>query len=464
MSVLDAHLKYTANTEPPIQFHRWAFLSCIGAMLGKNVWIEHGHYKIYPNMYTLLVGVPGTRKSTAIGMAKKLLSAADYNKFAYDKTSKEKFLLDFETGFDSVTKSSAEAFKAALDKPFEPGKEFYAEAFICADEFPDFIGPNNTNFTSLLTILWDAKDEPYSERLKNSKSVTIHNPVVNILGGITPTSLAYTLPAETIGQGFMSRMLLIYSDPRGKKVTWPPPPDKALERELVDFLNLVRSMRGPCSITPGAAKLIDRIYQSWQNLPDARLQYYCSRRLTHLFKVCMVCAVCHGSTTVTEVVVVMANTILTYAERNMHRALGEFGDARNSKAVQKVMETIAGTDTPLGIDAIWKAVSTDLNRVSELMEILQNLMRSEKLESIEVAGSYKFRLPVKGQSPNVVAVDYALWIPEYEEETQDQLLTINSALAEEVAGLERSLKQEAGKGKGKEKPTPKFSIDPGEIL
>lgn len=437
MSVLDSYLKYTEDTEPPIQFHRWSFLSCIGSAMGKNVWIDHGHNRIYPNMYTMLVGVPGTRKSTAIGMAKKLLMRSGYNNFAFNRSSKEKFLLDFETGFDVAGLDNGDKFAAALDKPFEPTFRDYAEAFICADEFADFIGPNNANFINLLTILWDAKDEPYSERLKTSKSVKIHNPVVNILGGITPTSLAYTMPPEVIGQGFMSRLLLIFNDPRNKKITWPQPPDEKAAAELEEFLLLARNVSGPCKVTPAARQLIDKIYQNYENLQDARLQYYCSRRLTHLLKLCMICALCHGEMIVTEVVVTMANTILTYAERNMHRALGEFGEARHSKATQKIMETVSGSDKPVAMGDLWKAVSADLNRPADLAEIVMNLVRAEKLEEVEVNGVHKVRIPIKGHTANNIAVDYAQWIPEYEEETNDQLLV----LREEADKVDKEINQ-----------------------
>src|SRR5690606_7259138 len=116
-----------------------------------------------------------------------------YVNFGFTKTTKEKFLLDFEEGFDLKSADGSFDMKAALDKPFVPlaGQEVY----INCDEFVDFIGQNNINFINLLTTLWDNLPE-YQERLKNSKSVHIKEPVVNILGGITPTSFAAAMPPE----------------------------------------------------------------------------------------------------------------------------------------------------------------------------------------------------------------------------------------------------------------------------
>ena len=86
-----AYLSYSSDTEVPINFHRWAIISALGAFLGRQYYFQHGAFSIHPNMYTMLIGSPGTRKSTAIKLVKKLLNDAGYETIAADKTSKEKF-------------------------------------------------------------------------------------------------------------------------------------------------------------------------------------------------------------------------------------------------------------------------------------------------------------------------------------------------------------------------------------
>lgn len=90
------YFQYVQETESPTQFHRWSLIAGIGAVLGRNFYLPHGTTRIFPNSYVMLVGNPGTRKSSAIKGVKKLIARAGYEHFSAEKTTKEKFLLDLE--------------------------------------------------------------------------------------------------------------------------------------------------------------------------------------------------------------------------------------------------------------------------------------------------------------------------------------------------------------------------------
>ncbi len=77
-SFLTQYLHYVGDTEAPIFYHRWAAISAIGAYLGRQYSFTLGHSALYTNMYIMLIGEPGSRKSTAIKIAKKtvILAAA----------------------------------------------------------------------------------------------------------------------------------------------------------------------------------------------------------------------------------------------------------------------------------------------------------------------------------------------------------------------------------------------------
>ena len=82
------YLEYTSGGEVPICFHRWSAIVGIGVLLERNVYLQFGHGAIYPNMYVMLIGNAGTKKSTAIKLAKKLLIKAGYTNIAAERTSK----------------------------------------------------------------------------------------------------------------------------------------------------------------------------------------------------------------------------------------------------------------------------------------------------------------------------------------------------------------------------------------
>ena len=114
-----------------------------------------------------------------------------------------------------------------------------AECFIALGEFADFLGQNNIDFITMLGALWDVPDQ-YEHRIKTGKSPFVDRPIVSILGGSTPTGFSLTFPPDIIGQGFLSRLLLIYGEPTGKRIAWPSRP--SLDGRLVDRLKHIRSI------------------------------------------------------------------------------------------------------------------------------------------------------------------------------------------------------------------------------
>jgi hypothetical protein len=66
----------------------------------------------------------------------------------------------------------------------------------------------------------------------------------------------------------------------------------------------------------------------------------------------------------------------------MPKALGEFGKARNSDVVHKIMQLFETTYKPLTLKDIWQHVVQDLDRRSELAEILSNLVSAEKIQVV----------------------------------------------------------------------------------
>lgn len=89
----DLYLEYTRDTEATATFHRWAAIVGIGAFLERNIWIQHGANKHYPNHYVMFLGESGSRKSAAIKGFVRILRAAGYKTFAAEKHPKRSSLL-----------------------------------------------------------------------------------------------------------------------------------------------------------------------------------------------------------------------------------------------------------------------------------------------------------------------------------------------------------------------------------
>lgn len=375
---ISRYLLYTANTEPPAIYHRWSILTALSAYMGRQWYVNQGHFNIYPNLYVILVGGAGTRKNTAIKLAKTLISSAGYSTFAASKTTKEKLFIKM------AKKSDDDAVEDVLDQNLFGGadteSQLVNEIFIAAGEFNTFFGNNILSFLEDLGELWDWEGKFETESVKND-SVVIMNPTINILGGITPAMFAKTFPPEFISQGFFSRCFLVYGEKTRDKITFPPAPDAGETAELVGEIKKMRPLLQSClEYTPAARKLIDKIYKSPELVDDIRFETFYNRRLSNLLKLCTVVAASSHAVRVSDNHVLYANTILSHAEQLMPKALGEFGRARNSDVTHKILQLILHEHRVVSAKEIWKHVSSDLEKISDLAPILENLCMADKIQ------------------------------------------------------------------------------------
>lgn len=406
-NLIEAYLDLYSGTETPILFDRWCILSGIGALLGRQAWVTHGHNKIFPNQYVMLVGEAGCRKSTAVKRAKKLITHTGYKTFVADKTTKEKLLLDLEEGLDTIHDPNAHlnvkkgAAKTTMVALF--GEEFNddpKECYIVADEFNAFLGHSNLEFIDLLTNMWDY-DGIYENRIKTGKSVRIPYPTFSLLGGNTNVGISQSFPTEVIGQGFFSRMMLIFSEPSNRRIPFPEPIDEQAYTELVAHVKDIKhGMLGEFFFSSHAKGALSDIYIDWKDLEDTRFRSYSTRRFTHLLKLCLVCSASKLEIEISASTVEYANTILHYTESLMPKALGEFGKARNSDVTAKILSILDKAEAPLDpVKGIWKHVQRDLDNRKQLGDILQGLQAAGKIQ-ITGAGITAKKLPPKFDFPH----------------------------------------------------------------
>lgn len=405
----EAYFELMEHTESPYLFHRWCLISAVGTIINRQVYLPFGEGRIYPNQFVCLIGAPASRKSTAIKHIKTLVEESGYEHFASDRSSKEKFLIDMEFGFDRIARGEevGQEMNELEEELFNSDTSTQVgEAYICAGELQDFLGNGNAGFISTLTNLWDNLPK-YADRFKNSKSVFIANPTINMLGGATATTFAGMFNSDIIGQGMLSRLLLIYGAGARQKITIPPPLDGAIKANFVELFRAMRtSLHGACSFGAGAYEIIDQIYKTTPDLEDSRLLNYSGRRLDHLLKLCIVNAALELRLEITKEDVIKANTILSYTENLMPKALGEFGKSKLSEVTHNILQAItSGGDTGMNLPALWKKVNTDLDRKEDMIGILQKLQEADK---IKITPDSKFVAVRREASSNNKHVNYKL--------------------------------------------------------
>jgi hypothetical protein len=261
----------------------------------------------------------------------------------------------------------------------------------------------------MLGKLWDCHPE-YKHPKLHGKSIEVPNPTISILGGNTPQNFIIAFPPEAIGQGSMSRIILVHSEPTATKITLPKEPTEESKKAIKEYLKQVQfAARGAFKVPEETWKILDRIYHEFKDIEDYRFQYYSTRRFTHLLKLTLIFAAVRCSTEINVDDCLKANTLLHYTENRMPKAIGVFGKSRNSDVANNVLEILKKVKQPVTMRYLWKLVAQDLNKQQELVEIINNLKSAGKIQVVEAAGKQgyvpRFEEPMRW-SPDLILENY----------------------------------------------------------
>lgn len=250
----------------------------VAAALEQKVWVDTGSI-LYPNLYTFLVGQPGTGKSRAIIAASNIIREA---------------LPELYFGATSMTRAAlsdymVEAKRFIANIPHAPIE--YNSLVCVADEFSAFMHEYDSALVAALVEFYDVN--PYSEgrRVSNIR-IKIAKPQLNLLTGSTPSNLIHTLKDYVWEQGLMSRVIMIFASDRPLIDVFNVP-KSAKPTDLIHDIKIIYSLMGQFKPTPDFAKAM----QHWKLLgftptPDhPKLVHYATRRFAHLLKLTMVASV-----------------------------------------------------------------------------------------------------------------------------------------------------------------------------
>lgn len=165
---------------------------------------------------------------------------------------------------------------------------------ICSNELGVLLPAYDNELMNALTDIYDCKS--YSERRRGNKDnpMKIPAPQINLLAACTPSYLQSTLPEGAWDQGFLSRVILVYSGDRTKRDLFA---EVNIDQDEIDLskekLAVLGKLYGKMTFTQEAADAI----QSWHKAGGTpapehpKLQYYNVRRTVHALKLSMISAV-----------------------------------------------------------------------------------------------------------------------------------------------------------------------------
>jgi energy-coupling factor transporter ATP-binding protein EcfA2 len=407
------------ETESPRLMHVWTAIGTIAGALGRRCWLPFGQKEIFPNQYIVLVGNPGSRKSSALSVGKGLLRDTTKVRFAPSDTGGQR------QGLIAALMPPPEKNKEALngveiaakDRTFSFSLESFAELdntptaedvtrdadqhAICvvASEFTTLLGQNNQGLIDFLTATYDGDEVEY--KLK-SETIKIADPLISLMGATTPTSISTSLPAASVGQGFMSRVILVYGRDKYKSIAWPQPFQKDVEDQVRQVVSRAYyELEGEFSQTPEAQAYSTELYDNYVlDITDSRFQYYGERRFTHLIKLAMALTAMRGSMLIVRDDYVEAHQILRATERGMPDALGEFGLNPVAVVKQGILDFLRACAQPVGADIIRATFHRDA-KSRDIQECLSDLVAAGQVKALQTqTGAVLFAAVLKLDKTN----------------------------------------------------------------
>lgn len=285
---IEAYLDYTQGTPTADIYRLWSAITAVSGALERRVWIQSSSVILYPNLYTLLVGAPGTGKTQAINPAADLWRASK----------------DIHLSPDNMTRASLlDALEKSTRKLLNGTKliEFHS-MLVAADEFGVLCPAHDLEFLSVLNKLFDNPPTYIEERRHNKKLTEIMAPHMVVLAGTQPGFMASLLPDEAWSMGFTSRLIMIYSAEQivtDLNLNYEES-ENTLKRDqklwLVQQMQAMIKRIGRFEWDPDAAKKMQHWNRSGQapKPEHSKLHHYTARRVLHALKLSMISSASRG--------------------------------------------------------------------------------------------------------------------------------------------------------------------------
>ena len=317
-------LFYTQESEAPTRFLFWVALSAIAAATQRQVHISWVYRKWYPNMYVMLVGPTGSRKSTALYFGRDLIHA-----------------VGIPISSDALSKEAMVEQMVERNKMKKPPRSALT---VTVSEFMTFFATSGLSMIEFLTDVWDCHDK-WEYATKKRGTEVVNNIFLNMLGATTPSWISETFTSAFTDHGFTGRTVFVSEDgPRFHKSRPTTTPEmKQMYLWLIQDLAHIATLQGEFKWTDEGAAWFDNWYDNIYPLMkiDYRLKGYLERKPTHLLKVAMLLALSDEDTLeLRPEHFETALSLLEDLEPNMIRAFSSVGKNLFAADLERMLEDI----------------------------------------------------------------------------------------------------------------------------
>ena len=326
-------MDFTKNTESADCFHFWTAATMIGASTKRQVWMNMGFFDIFPNLYTILVGPSGAKKSVASDIGISIALKTGLKKFS-DKITGAALIKELSEAQEKRVNVTAEQV------------EFCSPLIIYSRELGVFMG-SDAYGSGVIADLTDLYDCPPNW---NKKTILrglepVPGPFLSMLAASTPQTLKDVIPQSAVGQGFTSRIMFVWASNRRKKIPIPTAMNKEMEANLIHDLKEISSLRGAFQFDNAGAESFKKHYISRlepeDEFIDERLRGYSSRKDTHIIKLAIILSLAtKDELTITEKDVAGAIDAIKWLDQGLNSVFAGHGTSMTAEDTVRVFRQI----------------------------------------------------------------------------------------------------------------------------
>lgn len=382
MSFLNDYRTFCSGSEAHPTYHMFSGLVALSSIIGRRIWVEQGYFKVYPNLYVVLVGPPGNRKTSAMSIAKALIRELGNVPFSAECVTKEKLVLDmFEQ--ERVIERMPEQYK---------DQKVYTPMTIMVTELSEFLGAGSIGMINFLTTIYD--QDVYESRTKNKGEVRVTGPFLNLLACTTPDWITTYLRGDVISGGFSRRAIFVLETGKAGRIPFPEVTDQAKLAwdKCINHARKLEKTHGPLIWEPKAKAFYSEWYKTLEMPTEETIVGYYETKHMQLLKVAMLLAVAESTDLVLRLTHLEGGlALLKLAEDNLAKVFAGIGRNELNAAAAKTLEMLARiTPQSVVIDGVQRTVSIlpekklcgmlfSIVNENEMNDVLRHLLSTDKI-------------------------------------------------------------------------------------
>lgn len=369
---LDEYLRAHSVSSTPIIYRRLALMTLVNGTLERRVWVRDGDRFVYPNMYTMLIGDSGSKKSTAIRDAVDFMGMCGYRNFPNPRTSTDKFLDDL----------ADRAFAGGeIDEGIMSANVGSNAVTLAIDEATGFFCNGGSDISTAMTQIYDCPNK-FTSTTRGTGTRVLEQPTITYIGGTTPPGFSKIVPPEEHQFGWLARTLIVFESVQAPYVARPKRSDAIIKTLASKIGNRLAHMGGEIQISKEGYDFLDLIGLEDIGPADTRFRSYKKRRRDHVIKLAIALVVLTDKSAIDLEIVKYANTILVYCECAMHYGLSGFGMGKNGSQLTEIITSVLNLDGKLHNRDMGAALGLASSNQKELSELITHLERSGFLSHI----------------------------------------------------------------------------------